>query len=167
MLSDSKAVGGEPANGSARSYLRFSTCSTYEAASRVNAVGRAYERLAYTADYENIDLIEYLRQIIKTSSQRSRLAKSSLLPPKQFGLRRIVRFLSGLSSTSSSQMQESMLIQIVPAARSGCGFKRKTTRLGFRSATKASVFLLVLTQPRASGWARAWSTRFQSNWAAN
>jgi len=23
-----------------------------------------YERLAYTADYENIDLIEYLRQII-------------------------------------------------------------------------------------------------------
>src|SRR5262249_44103774 len=34
-----------------------------EAASRVNAVGRAYERLAYTADYENIDLIEYLRQI--------------------------------------------------------------------------------------------------------
>ena len=34
------------------------------AASRVNAVGRAYERLAYTADYENIDLIEYLRQII-------------------------------------------------------------------------------------------------------
>src|SRR5215813_8358934 len=36
-----------------------------EAASRVNAVGRAYERLAYTADYENIDLIEYLRQIVK------------------------------------------------------------------------------------------------------
>jgi two-component sensor histidine kinase len=35
-----------------------------EAASRVNAVGRAYERLAYTADYENIDLIKYLRQII-------------------------------------------------------------------------------------------------------
>ncbi len=35
-----------------------------EAASRVNAVGRAYERLAYTADYEDIDLIEYLRQII-------------------------------------------------------------------------------------------------------
>src|SRR5215471_206279 len=36
-----------------------------EAATRVNAVGRAYERLAYTADYENIDLIEYLRQIVK------------------------------------------------------------------------------------------------------
>jgi two-component sensor histidine kinase len=30
----------------------------------VNAVGRAYERLAYTADYEKIDLIEYLRQIV-------------------------------------------------------------------------------------------------------
>jgi two-component sensor histidine kinase len=35
-----------------------------EAASRVNAVGRAYERLAYTADYEKIDLIEYLNQIV-------------------------------------------------------------------------------------------------------
>jgi two-component sensor histidine kinase len=35
-----------------------------EAASRVNAVGRAYERLAYNADYENIDLTEHLREII-------------------------------------------------------------------------------------------------------
>lgn len=35
-----------------------------EASSRVNAVGRAYERLAYNADYENIDLTEYLREII-------------------------------------------------------------------------------------------------------
>ena len=35
-----------------------------EASARVNAVGRAYERLAYNADYENIDLVEYLREII-------------------------------------------------------------------------------------------------------
>lgn len=35
-----------------------------EASSRVNAVGRAYERLAYNADYENIDLVEYLREIV-------------------------------------------------------------------------------------------------------
>ena len=35
-----------------------------EASTRVNAVGRAYERLAYNADYENIDLVEYLRQIV-------------------------------------------------------------------------------------------------------
>ena len=35
-----------------------------EASTRVNAVGRAYERLAYNADDENIDLVEYLRQII-------------------------------------------------------------------------------------------------------
>jgi two-component sensor histidine kinase len=34
------------------------------AAGRVNAVGRAYERLAYNADYEKIELVEYLRQII-------------------------------------------------------------------------------------------------------
>jgi two-component sensor histidine kinase len=35
-----------------------------EASSRVNAVGRAYERLAYNADYENIDLVGYLREVI-------------------------------------------------------------------------------------------------------
>jgi two-component sensor histidine kinase len=35
-----------------------------EASSRVNAVGRAYERLAYNADYENIDLVEYLREVV-------------------------------------------------------------------------------------------------------
>src|SRR5579863_42400 len=34
------------------------------AASRVNAVGRAYEHLAYNADYENIDLLGYLRDVI-------------------------------------------------------------------------------------------------------
>ncbi|HUN98708.1 MAG TPA: histidine kinase dimerization/phosphoacceptor domain -containing protein [Bradyrhizobium sp.] len=34
------------------------------AASRVNAVGRAYERLAYNADHEKIDLIAYLREIV-------------------------------------------------------------------------------------------------------
>ena len=33
-----------------------------EASTRVNAVGRAYDRLAYNADYENIDLVEYLRR---------------------------------------------------------------------------------------------------------
>jgi two-component sensor histidine kinase len=35
-----------------------------EASSRVNAVGRAYDRLAYNADYENIDLVRYLRDVI-------------------------------------------------------------------------------------------------------
>jgi two-component sensor histidine kinase len=35
-----------------------------EASSRVSAVGRAYERLAYNADHDNVDLVEYLRQIV-------------------------------------------------------------------------------------------------------
>lgn len=35
-----------------------------EASARVNAIGRAYERLAYNADYEKIELIEYLREVI-------------------------------------------------------------------------------------------------------
>ena len=35
-----------------------------EAAARVSAVGRAYERLAYNADDESIDLVAYLRDVI-------------------------------------------------------------------------------------------------------
>ena len=36
-----------------------------EASTRISAVGRAYERLAYNADYENIDLVAYLREVIE------------------------------------------------------------------------------------------------------
>ena len=36
-----------------------------EASTRILAVGRAYERLAYNADYENIDLVAYLREVIE------------------------------------------------------------------------------------------------------
>jgi two-component sensor histidine kinase len=35
-----------------------------EASSRISAVGRAYERLAYNADYENIGLTAYLREVV-------------------------------------------------------------------------------------------------------
>lgn len=35
-----------------------------EASSRISAVGRAYERLAYNADYEKIDLVSYLREVV-------------------------------------------------------------------------------------------------------
>ena len=35
-----------------------------EASTRISAVGRAYERLAYNADYEKIDLVFYLREVI-------------------------------------------------------------------------------------------------------
>jgi len=35
-----------------------------EASTRVLAVGRAYNRLAYNADYENIDLVAYLQEVV-------------------------------------------------------------------------------------------------------
>src|SRR6187399_1844811 len=35
-----------------------------EASTRILAVGRAYERLAYNADYENIGLVSYLREVV-------------------------------------------------------------------------------------------------------
>ena len=36
-----------------------------EASTQILAVGRAYNRLAYNADYENIDLVGYLREIVE------------------------------------------------------------------------------------------------------
>src|SRR4051812_39957345 len=36
-----------------------------EASSRISAVGRAYDRLAYNADYENIDLVAYIRDVME------------------------------------------------------------------------------------------------------
>jgi two-component sensor histidine kinase len=36
-----------------------------EASTRILAVGRAYNHLAYNADYENIDLVAYLREVIQ------------------------------------------------------------------------------------------------------
>jgi two-component sensor histidine kinase len=39
--------------------------SLNEAASRISTVARAYDRLAYAADYEKIDLIAYLKEVLK------------------------------------------------------------------------------------------------------
>ena len=39
--------------------------SLNEAAARISTVGRAYDRLAYAADYEKIDLITYLKEVLK------------------------------------------------------------------------------------------------------
>src|SRR6476659_308750 len=36
-----------------------------EASSRISTVGRAYERLAYDADYEKIGLVAYIREVLK------------------------------------------------------------------------------------------------------
>jgi two-component sensor histidine kinase len=35
-----------------------------EASTRISTIGRAYERLAYNADYESIGLVSYLREVI-------------------------------------------------------------------------------------------------------
>jgi two-component sensor histidine kinase len=36
----------------------------HEASTRISAIGRAYDRLAYNPDHENIDLIAYLREVM-------------------------------------------------------------------------------------------------------
>jgi two-component sensor histidine kinase len=41
------------------------TANLKEASSRISTIGRAYDRLAYAADYETIDLVTYLREVLE------------------------------------------------------------------------------------------------------
>jgi hypothetical protein len=96
-----------------------------EAASRVNAVGRAYERLAYTADYENIDLIEYLRQIIADLRPTVAPCEIHFDAPEaiQFAAARAI--LLGLIVTElvSNAGKYVLILIVLTAERSGCGYK--------------------------------------------
>ena len=67
-----------------------------DASARVNAVGRAYERLTYNADYENIDLIEYLREIINDLEPTVAPCKIQLDAPKEIQIAADRSILVGL-----------------------------------------------------------------------
>src|SRR5579864_415867 len=54
-----------------------------EASTRIMAVGRAYNRLAYNADYENIDLTGYLREIVEDLEAAVAPCKIQLDAPKE------------------------------------------------------------------------------------
>jgi two-component sensor histidine kinase len=54
-----------------------------EASTRISAVGRAYERLAYNADYENIELVAYLREVIEDLETAVAPCKIQLDAPEQ------------------------------------------------------------------------------------
>jgi two-component sensor histidine kinase len=54
-----------------------------EASTRISAIGRAYERLAYNADYENIDLVAYLREVIEDLSDAVAPCEIHLETPKE------------------------------------------------------------------------------------
>jgi two-component sensor histidine kinase len=67
-----------------------------EASARVNAVGRAYERLTYNADYENIDLIGYLREIISDIESTVAPCKIQFDAPKEIQIAADRSILVGL-----------------------------------------------------------------------
>jgi two-component sensor histidine kinase len=67
-----------------------------EASARVNAVGRAYERLTYNADYENIDLIAYLREIISDLEPTVAPCKIQFDAPKEIQIAADRSILIGL-----------------------------------------------------------------------
>ena len=54
-----------------------------EASTRILAVGRAYNRLAYNADYENIDLVGYLREVVEDLETAVAPYKIQLNTPKE------------------------------------------------------------------------------------
>lgn len=54
-----------------------------EASTRISAVGRAYERLAYNADYENIGLAGYLREVTDDLETAVAPCKVSLEAPEE------------------------------------------------------------------------------------
>ena len=54
-----------------------------EASTRILAVGRAYNRLAYNADYENIDLVGYLREVVEDLVTAVAPYKIQLNTPKE------------------------------------------------------------------------------------
>jgi two-component sensor histidine kinase len=54
-----------------------------DASTRVLAVGRAYNRLAYNADYENIDLVVYLREVVADLEAAVAPCKIQLDTPKE------------------------------------------------------------------------------------
>src|ERR1700684_44729 len=54
-----------------------------EASTRILAVGRAFHRLAYNADYENIDLVGYLREIVEDLEAAVAPCKIQLDTPKE------------------------------------------------------------------------------------
>jgi two-component sensor histidine kinase len=63
-----------------------------EASTRISAVGRAYERLAYNADYEKIGLVSYLREVIADLEKAVAPCKLHLEAPEeiQFGTDRAI-----------------------------------------------------------------------------
>src|SRR6476620_9111755 len=54
-----------------------------EASTRILAVGRAYNRLAHNADYENIDLVGYLREVVEDLEAAVAPCKIQLDTPKE------------------------------------------------------------------------------------
>lgn len=54
-----------------------------EASTRISAVGRAYERLAYKTDYENIDLVPYLREVVDDLETAVAPSKIQLEAPEE------------------------------------------------------------------------------------
>ena len=136
-----------------------------EASGRVSAIGRAYERLSYDADVEDIDLGPYLQDVCADAIIAASTASWISMLYKEFSSTPIERFRWPCSSTDSSPMQSNTHFVIALTDTFGYAwFDRTKTLLSYLCATTASGCPLVLTSARAGDWECGSSRHFQNNW---
>ena len=139
-----------------------------EASTRISAVGRAYERLAYNADHENIGLVSHLREVIDDLEPAVTPCKVHLEAPKE------INFAADRAILVALIVNELVLNAgkyAYPSSTGGSIWVRLLRTEG--NLISVSVrdegigCLLVLILRRASGSVLAWSMRSQSSWDRN
>ena len=139
-----------------------------EASTRISAVGRAYERLAYNADYENIDLVSYLREVIDDLEMAVAPCKVQLEAPDE------IQFAADRAILVALVINELVLNAgkyAYPNSSDGLIWVR-LARMGKDSfnylfVMKALACRLGLTRERVSVSARVWSTHWRNSWEPN
>ena len=139
-----------------------------EASTRILAVGRAYDRLAYNADYENIDLVAYLREVIEDLEPMVAPCKIHFDAPEeiQFAADRAILVALIINELISNAGKYAY-----PDSADGSIWVRlvQTDKNSVLVSVRDEVLVCLptLIRPRASASARASSTRYQSNWTPN
>ena len=136
-----------------------------EASSRISTVGRAYERLAYNADYEKIGLVAYIQEVLKDLEVAVAPCQLHLDAPEeiQFAADRAILValiinelvLNAAKHAYPDRSGESISIRVVQVDKGN---------VWYRSATKALACPRALILRQASGSEHASSTPYRGNW---
>jgi Histidine kinase len=135
-----------------------------EASSRVSAIGRAYERLSYDPDVENINVGPYLKEVCTDAISGSSICKLDFDPSKTFSSMRIGRFRWLCWSMSSLLMRSNMDWRVAPMGIFGCVWP-EMTRIprSYLCVTTASGCRPTSISARAADWVCGSLPDFQNN----